>query len=87
MNKAIGLSIGIAVAVIAIVVAGSTIFTDVEMNPLSGLPNDDENQMTMGDSISVTVTPSEDTEQQVDETEGKNIQVNIVDGVSATSEP
>ena len=88
MNKGVGLGIGIAVVIVAVVVAGSTIFNDGEINSFPGLPNEDNNQMTMGDKVSVTVTSDDETEVSEEETtEGKNLEVNLVDGVSATSTP
>ena len=92
MNRGIGLGIGIAAVIVAVVVAGSTIFSDGKVNSFSGLPNEDNNQMTMGDKVSVTVTSAEETNvskgsPEEETTEGKNLEVNLVDGVSATSTP
>ena len=87
MNKGIGLGIGIAVVIVAVVVAGSTIFSDGKVNSFPGIPNEDNNQMTMGDKVSVTVTSADETNVSEETTEGKNLEVNLVDGVSATSTP
>ena len=81
MNKAVGVGIGIAVVVIALViVGGSTMIGDN-----GGLPFDDDNKMQIGDKVSVTVNPG--TENNEIETEGKSLEVNLVDGISATSTP
>ena len=91
MNKIVGVGIGVAAVIIAFVVAGgSTMLSDQ-----AGLPNDDQNRMTMGDKLSVTVQPAkENTEQETleenieeESTEGKSLEVNLVDGISATSTP
>lgn len=86
MNKAIGIGIGVVVVAIAVgILGGSTFFSDSIEN---SIPTDDSNQMTMGDKISVTVTPTESvSEEENDETEGNTHQVNIIDGVTATSTP
>ena len=82
MNKAVGIGIGIAVAVIAFVVAGGSTML-VEQG---GLPYEDDNTMTMGDKVSVSVQPAD--EDVVEEsTEGKSLEVKLVDGISATSTP
>ena len=88
MNKGIGLGIGIVAVVVAFVIAGSTIFSDEGIELSSGLPTEDDNQMNMGDKVSVTVTSNFETENSEEETvEGKNLEVNLIDGVSATSTP
>ena len=81
MNKAIGVGIGIAVVVIAfVVVGGSTMLGDQQ-----GLPFEDKNKMQIGDKVSVTVQPSEEVIEETNE--GKNLEVNLVDGIAATSTP
>ncbi len=85
MSKVIGLGIGIVAIVIAIgVVAGwSTILND---GVITGIPNDEDNKMQIGDKISVIVQPSDDF-IQVESTEGKSLEINLVDGISATATP
>ena len=90
MNKAVGVGIGVAVFVIAFVVAGGSTMLEDQV----GLPSDDQNTMTMGDEISIQVTPSEEVvDEEIDEVvdeeidEGKNLEINLVDGVTATSTP
>ena len=86
MNKAIGIGIGVVVVALAVgIFGGSTFFSDSIEN---SIPTEDSNQMTMGDKISVTVTPAENvSEEEEENTEGNTHQVNIVDGVTATSTP
>jgi len=85
MSKAIGLGIGIVAIVIAIgvVAGGSTILND---GVITGIPNDEDNKMQIGDKVSVTVQPSDDS-IQVEATEGKSLEINLVDGISATATP
>ena len=89
MNKAVGIAIGVVVIALAAGIGGSTFFSDSIGN---SIPTDDSNRMQMGDKLSVTVTPTEEIEnEQVEEeeesTEGKKLEVNLVDGISATSTP
>ena len=92
MNKAIGVGIGVAALVIAFVFAGGSTILEKQ----DGLPSDDQNTMLMGDKVSIKVTPSEETndeeitEEEISDeevNEGKSLEVNLVDGVSATSTP
>ena len=89
MNKAVGLGIGVVAVIIAIVVGGSTMLGENGLDSLKGIPNDgSNNNMMMGDKVSVTVKPAEENiEEETETTEGKSLEVNLVDGVSATSTP
>ena len=92
MNKAIGVGIGIGVLVIAfVIVGGSTMGGDMPSLPFY---DDDNNSMEIGDRVSVTVNPSTEEDLEINEeveaesdSEGKALEVNLVDGVTATSKP
>ncbi len=77
MNNAIGIGLGIVAIVIAIgvIAGGSTILNDGIIN---SIPNDEDNKMQIGDKISVSVQPS-DSSVQVEPTEGKSLEINLVD--------
>jgi len=85
MNNAIGIGLGIVAIVIAIgvIAGGSTILNDGIINTI---PNDEDNKMQIGDKISVSVQPS-DNSVQVEPREGKSLEINLVDGISATATP
>ena len=87
MNKGIGIGIGVAALVVAFVVAGGSTMIEEQ----TGIPSDDHNTLMMGDNVAVKVTPAEESNTEeitTEETdEGKKLEVNLVDGVSATSTP
>ena len=85
MNKAIGIGIGVVIAAVAVgIIGGSTFLSDSIGN---SIPTEDTNSMSMGDKVSVSVTPAEEIIEDEESTEGKSLEVNLVDGVSATSTP
>ena len=83
MNKAIGVGIGIGVLVIAFAIVGGSTMFGGEV----GLPFDDKNKMQIGDKVSVTIVPGDEVIEEEVTTEGKSLEINLVDGISATSTP
>jgi len=87
MKKGIIFGIGIGILLIGIVVGMGVGSTTSGIPGLGGLPNSDDNQMSMSDSVQVSVVKGESVnpEESIDSetTESKAIDVNIEDGTGA----
>ncbi len=89
MKKGIIFGIGIGILIIGIVVGMGAGSTPGGLPGLVGLPNSDDNEMSMSDNVQVSIIKGEsgnnDEPTNSETTEGKTIEKNLDDG-AGTSE-
>jgi len=89
MKKGTIFGIGIGILIIGIVVGMGAGSTPVGLPGLGGLPNSEDNQMSMSDSVEVTVIRgdnSENEESTEPEMKTKTIEVNLNDGAGSNDQ-
>ncbi len=89
MKKGIIFGIGIGILIIGIVVGIGARSTPGGLPGIGGLPNSDDNEMSMSDNVQVSIIKGEsgnnDEPTNSETTEGKTIEKNLDDG-AGTSE-
>jgi len=90
MKKRIIFGIGIGILIIGIVVGMGAGSTPAGLPSLGGLPDSEDNQMSMSDSVQVSVIKGESVnpEESItsDTIESKTIEVNLNDGAGSSDQ-
>ena len=87
MKKGIGIGIGIGILIIGIFVGTGMGSTPSSIPGMGGIPNSGDNQMSMSDSVQVTVSrgePKDVSEYTDNASEHQTIEVNLEDGAGSS---
>ncbi len=88
MKKGLLIAIGVGIAVIGIAAALGGGYTPTGLPQIGGIPESDDNQMSMSDEVKVKVIRGDESSDQGstsdDGLKGNTIEINLNDGAGST---